>query len=83
MRCFGHEVVIRKYLQGKCLELFFLLTAAEDDHLAEMAQLLAFVVSASACNCDGPFLLISASVPSRVILEEGGGASVCFITWVL
>lgn len=50
MRCLGHEVVIRKYLQGKCLEFFFLLTAAEDDHLAEMAQLPAFVVSAPACN---------------------------------
>lgn len=54
MKCFCHKVVIRKYLQGKCLELFFLLTAAEDDHLAEMSQLLAFVVSISVCNLDGP-----------------------------
>lgn len=42
---------IRKYLQGKCLELFSLLTAA--DHLAEMPQLLDFVVSVSVCNLDG------------------------------
>lgn len=50
---FCHKVVIRKYLQGKCLELFSLLTAAEDDHLAEMPQLLVFVVFVSVCNLDG------------------------------
>lgn len=49
---FCHKVVIRKNLQGRCLELFSLLTAAEDDHLAEMPQLVVFVVSVSVCNLD-------------------------------
>lgn len=50
---FCHTVVIRKYLQGICLELFSLLTAAENDHLAEMPQPLIFLVSVSVCNLDG------------------------------
>lgn len=50
---FCHKVVIKKYLQGRCLELSSLLTAA--DHLAEMPQLLVFVVSVSVCNLDGNF----------------------------
>lgn len=50
---FCHKVVIRKFLQGKCLELFSVLTAVEDDQMAEMPQLLVFVVSVSVCNLDG------------------------------
>lgn len=50
---FYHKVVIRRYLLGRCLGLFFLLTAAEDDDLAEMPQLLVFVVSVSVYNLDG------------------------------
>lgn len=76
MRWFCHKVVIRKYLQGKCLELFFLLTAAEDDHLAEMSQLLAFVVSISVCNLNGP-LPSNFCISTKLYYPWGGRGSVC------
>lgn len=81
---FCHEVVIRKYLQGRCLELFSLLTAAEDDHLAEMPQLLVFVVSVSVCNLDAT-LPPNFSVSTKLYHPWTGRREyrIFFLTWVL
>jgi len=81
MKCFCHKVVIRKYLQGKCLGLFFLLTAAEDDHLAEMSQLLAFVVSISVCNLDDP-LPSNFCLSTKLYYPPGVRGSVCLFYYV-